>query len=156
MAKAAVVDPARAELDARTRWATLTTPPPAAHDEDGRPVPLTPSERYLGILRGARLIAASSSLADAVAALLRAQGVQAEVDKARVDPEEADGGQVVAVRAGDRVVPLRPGGTVLRVYADNGAIELAGPPMATVQVEADSQGWVSAAGIVEALVPHLR
>ncbi|GAA1350256.1 hypothetical protein GCM10009660_46680 [Catellatospora bangladeshensis] len=154
---AKTADPARLEQEARSRFADLDTTVPPVRDDRG--VEHAPGERYTDILRRARLIAISDGLADAVVALLAARGIRAEVDQVRVDPAEDDH-QVMAVAgsvAGAPVViPLRPGSTVVRIYPAGPGIALAGPAVVTVeQVARESDGWVSAAAIAEALAGHL-
>lgn len=150
---AKTVDSARAEQDARSRFADLATPPPADDPTGGR---------YPDAVRRARLIAASDSLADAVIAHLAALGVTATADQVRVDPA-GDGRQVMAIAcefAGrPAVVPLVPGSTTLRAYAPGTAIALDGPALATVELPLTAlqdDRWVGAAAIAEALAEQLR
>ncbi|RKT54369.1 hypothetical protein [Saccharothrix australiensis] len=155
---AKTVDPARVEQDARTRFADLDAAAPAARDDRG--VEHAPGERYVDILRRARLIAISDGLADAVLARLAAAGVEAVTDRVRVDPAEDDR-QVMAI-AGTvggtpAVVPLRPGGTTLRAYPAGPDTTLTGPPLVIVEgVAREPDGWVGAAAIADALAEHLR
>ncbi|MBW4720286.1 hypothetical protein [Saccharothrix obliqua] len=151
MAKAA--DPARAELDARNRWNSLDAPPPPVDDGTGRKVALQPSARLREIERRARIITASTSLAEAVCALLASAGVEAEVDQVRAEPGSDE--QVMAVRSGHRVVPVRPATTPLRVWdvaPGDTTIDLAGDA-AVVDVALDSDGWASARAVADALAP---
>jgi hypothetical protein len=148
------VDPVRAEQDARTRWSNLDAPPPPAVDADGRKIELSPSDRLRGIERRARVIAASDSLADAVLAHLAAAGVTAETDQVRVDPAAGDDLQVMAIRVGDRVVPMRPAATVLRIYPAQDGIVLDGPPQGEAELEPGPDGWVAARQIADAVRAH--
>ncbi|PRY35320.1 hypothetical protein [Umezawaea tangerina] len=149
------VDPTRVEQDARTRWADRDVEPAPVRDDDGRLVAVPPSERLSGISRAARIISVSDSLAEAVAALLRADGVEAVVDHVRVDPGHGDH-QVMALRGpGGQVVPLQPGGTTVRVYPPSDDIQLTGEPVAAADVAAEPDGWVTAATIAAALREHL-
>lgn len=156
-------DPVVAEADARARWASLEPDASIGEDRDGRRLVIPPGEILAPILRRARLIGASASLCEAVVAHLVAAGVEAVVDRTREDVREddalaADGRgpvQVMALRAGDRVVPVRPGAGLLRVWAVDGAGDRVDGPVAEVVVEVDANGWVPAARIAEALAPHL-
>ncbi|WP_309115212.1 hypothetical protein [Saccharothrix sp.] len=89
------LDPARAEQEARTRFADLGIAAPAVRDDRG--TVHSPDARYVEILRRARLITISDGLAEAVTAHLTATGIEAEVDQVRVDPAETDE-QVMAIR----------------------------------------------------------
>ncbi|MEU4804364.1 hypothetical protein [Actinosynnema sp. NPDC023587] len=158
MARNVVVDPARAEQSARARWAELDAPPPPAVDADGRKIQVEHGDRLRGIEHRARVIAASDGVADAVLAHLAAAGVDAESDQVRVDPHGGDDLQVMAIRVGGLLVPLRPASASVRLYAvpdPAGLIELAGDPVAVLDVEADDDGWVSAERIAAALAAHL-
>ena len=156
-------DPVTSEADARARWASLEPTVWTGQDSEGRRLDIAPSELLAPILRRARLIAASTSLCQAVAAHLAAAGVDAEVDQVRADPRAddelaADGRgpvQVMALRAGDKLVPLRPGGTTVTIWPSIDGIELSGEPLTEVTVTLDADRWASAARIADALKPHL-
>ncbi|MCC8250195.1 hypothetical protein LNK82_38580 [Saccharothrix sp. NEAU-S10] len=98
---------------------------------------IAPSGIVVPILRRSRLIGASTSLCEAVVVHLAVAGVDAVVDRVRADPRAddslaADGRgpvQVMALRAGDRLVPLRPGTALLRVWPVVEAVELTGEPL---------------------------
>lgn len=132
-------------------------------DEQGRESRLSPNDTVRAILRRSRLIGASDCLVRAVVVRLGERGVDAQVHQVRADPLAADPlaadgrglVQVMALRCGGRVVPVRPGATVLRVWPDFGEVELGGRPLAEVRVEPDPDGWVPAERIAEALEPHL-
>lgn len=149
------LDPLRAEQDARTRWAALEPAPVVAADAEGRRFQVAPSDRLRAIERQARIITASTCLCEAVAARLGDHGVTALVDHVRVDPVLGRE-QVMAIRAGDRVVPVWPAGTVLRVHTAAPDIELDGEPVAVVEVTVEKDGWVPAETIAQALAPHLK
>jgi hypothetical protein len=131
-----LLTPAQQEADARARWGSLDPAPVVAADAEGRRLTLPPSGMLVPILRRARLIAASTSLCEAVVAHLDMAGVVAAVDQVRAEPGVADElaadgrgpVQVMAVRAGDRLVPVRPGATRLRVWPVQDGIELSGAP----------------------------
>lgn len=152
------VDPTRVEQEARTRFAELGTVP-TVRDERG--IEHTPADRYLAILRQARLIAISDGLADAVTAHLAAKGIQAAVDQVRVDPAGTDY-QVMAITCtvndSTVAIPLRPGATTLRLYPATDNIVLAEPPLATIELPLDAvepDHWVTATTIADALANHL-
>ncbi|MBB5960078.1 hypothetical protein FHS29_006701 [Saccharothrix tamanrassetensis] len=155
---AKTVDPARVEQEARTRFAEMGAAGPAARDQRG--VDHEPPARYVEILRRARLIAISDGLAEAVIARLAEKGVRVAVDQVRVDPAENDE-QVIAI-AGTvggvaAVIPIRPGASVLRAYPAGPDLVLAGEPLATVELSPkESDRWVGAAAIADALADHLR
>ena len=148
---AKIVDPARVEQDARARFVES----PAVRGER------VAGDRYVEIVRRARLIAVSDGLADAVVARLVAKGVSAAVDQVRVDPAVNDE-QVMAVTCalGDTsaVLPLRPGATTLRLYPAGNGIVLTAPPLATIELPLDAvenDRWVSAAVIADTVADHL-
>ncbi|XVS62039.1 hypothetical protein ACQPYE_27725 [Actinosynnema sp. CA-299493] len=163
MSSRTVADPVASEVDARARWASLDPVAATGQDQHGRRLEIAPSELLAPILRRARLISASAALCEAVVAHLAASGVDAVVDQVRADPRAADElaadgrgpVQVIAVRAGDRLVPLRPGHGTLRVWPLTEDVDLTGEPLAEVTVDADPDRWVPAARIAEALRPHL-
>ncbi|TQM78686.1 hypothetical protein FHX81_0962 [Saccharothrix saharensis] len=156
-------DPVTLEADARARWGSLEPAVWTGQDSDGRRLDIAPGELLAPILRRVRLIAASDSLCEAVVAHLAAAGVDAEVDRVRANPRvhddlTADGRgpvQVMALRAGDKVVPLRPGGTTVTIWPPVEGTELTGEPLAEITVTADADRWVPAARIADALKPHL-
>ncbi|TQM78158.1 hypothetical protein FHX81_0412 [Saccharothrix saharensis] len=158
-----VADPVALEADARARWASFEPRTLTGEDRDGRRLEIPPGEILAPILRRARLFGASTSLCEAVVARLVAAGVEAVVDRTREDVREDDAlvvdgrgpVQVMALRAGERVVPVRPGASLLRVWAVDGAGDPADPPVAEVVVDVDADGWVPAGRIAEALAPHL-
>ncbi|MFI9006095.1 hypothetical protein ACIGNX_02520 [Actinosynnema sp. NPDC053489] len=163
MVKSAVVDPDRLDREAHDLFLHLTPAPTTGQDKDGRPVTITPGERYAEIARRARFITVSDVLAQAVAALLARHGVTAEVEHVRVDPA-ADGdeqvlGLLVPVEGGRAVVPVRPASTRLRGYPVVDGIDLAGhQPLFAVDLPAGAagaDGWVGADAIGSALLPHL-
>ncbi|MEU4806983.1 hypothetical protein [Actinosynnema sp. NPDC023587] len=63
--------------------------------------------------------------------------------------------QVMALRAADKLVPLRPGGTTLTIRQPVDGIELSGEPPAEITVTVDADRWVPAARIADAPKPHL-
>lgn len=152
---AKTVDPARLDQAARARWADLGAPPAPVRDEDERVVAVPSSERLAGITRRAAAIGISDGLAEAVAALLRADGVDAAAERERIDPEQAEV-PVIAVRGpGGLVAPLHPGGRTVRVYPAGEDTLLVGPPVVEVDVAAEPDRWVTAANLAAALREHL-
>lgn len=161
MAKS-VSDPHREEQVGRALWLDLGAPPAAAVDAAGRRIELTPSASFMEINRRARIIAVSDALAGAVVTLLGQQGVHAEVDHVRVDPNADGDEQVLALRSrigeNEVVVPIRPGALQFNAYTATDEIVLDGEPLLAVAVPdgvRGNDGWVPAGAIVAALREHL-
>ncbi|MFI9816809.1 hypothetical protein [Saccharothrix variisporea] len=158
---ARTLDPARAEQDARTRFADLGTAPPAVRDDNG--VEHSPDARYTEICRRAKLIATSDGLADAVTAHLSTAGIEAEVHQVRADPAEGDE-QVMTLRTTTAdgtpvLVPLRPGATTLRIYPFTDSLVLPEPPLHVIELPTTARsadGWVDATTIAQTLKAHLH
>jgi hypothetical protein len=135
----AAVKPIDPHADVRTRWASIPTMPgPEA-------------------ARRARLFVVSDELTREVAELLSAAGVEAVPDRIRMDPADPGRREVMALRVSAGVVPVVPGEVVLRVYPEAEGDRLVGAPL-VVELPGDARetdGWVLAERVAEALAPHL-
>ncbi|MEU4446802.1 hypothetical protein AB0K14_26145 [Actinosynnema sp. NPDC050801] len=162
--KTPTVDPDRLDREAHETFLRLSPAPVIAHDENGRPVTVTHSQRLTEITRRARFIAVSDTLARAVAALLTRQGVQAEVGHVHVDPAAEGDEQVlglhITIDNTHAVVPIRPGTPHLRAYPTTDHIDLTGhQPLLTIDLPPDAagqDGWITADTITTALIERVR